>query len=456
MRTKNSKIKKQIFKINAYISAVFFIGALIIFNLISFKVFFRFDLSSKKRFTLTDKSIRFIETIKDKIEIGAFFKKTSPEYTRVKELLESYHTVNKNINYTFIDIDREPLKAKEFNNTSYNILVIRNKSNNNQERIFSINEENITNALVKLTRKNKKIIYFLSGHGERDILARDNQGLYALYSELLNKGYLVKTLYLPENKKIPEDISLLVIAGARFRLLDKEYKLIKDYISSGGRVLFLLEPPDSGFSFKDLLGEYGFLIKDNIIFDTSSTMFGNEPTIIFINTYGKHEAIKDFSAPTIFSGVREIGLKLMLPAKMNTFVIAKTGKYAFGECDYNRKPNFDPGKDSKGPLPIAVLNKIDIEVKRDEPKKDCRIVVIGDTDFCSNYYFNMYGNREFIMNIINWLAMEKDLLAISDNKGVIQVYLTGIQLRNLFFISVVIIPLITLLIGVFVFLKRKS
>ena len=119
-------------------------------------------------------------------------------------------------------------------------------------------------------------------------------------------------------------------------------------------------------------------------------------------------------------------------------------------------PRFDAGEDDKGPLPIACVNRVNIKVKANEPDRDYRVVVIGDADFCSNYYFNTYGNKAFVLNIINWLAEEQDLIAVSSIQGKNQLFLSGIQLRNLFYISVIIIPAITFLIGILVFIKRRK
>jgi len=450
-----SKKTKNIFKFNAFISALAIFGIILTANLISEKMFFRIDFSADKRFTLSDESLKTLETLSDKIEIGAFFKKTSKDYSRIKEILETYNVASQNISYTFVDPDREPVLAKKFNNFNYNLIIVFDKTRNIKERVFSISEENITNAIIKLTKRDKKAIYFIKGHGEKSILERDSQGLYELYNLLLNKGYKVEELYIPDTNKIPDDASVIVIAGAKFAFLKKEMTLLKNYIKSGGSALFMVDPSPS-YSFNNELHDFGFHVSDNIIYDSSSKLIGSEPTVFLLNTYGKMSFMDKMKESTVFSGARQISLLFMLPEKIDADIIAKSGKYSFGETDLSQTGNFDAGKDIPGPLGIAASSMTHIDSKDKKTNKNYRVTVIGDSDFCSNKWLNSYGNKTFIMNIISWLAEENNFISLEKNSTSSHIFLETFQLRNIFYLCVIIIPLLTFLIGIFIILKRRS
>jgi ABC-type uncharacterized transport system involved in gliding motility auxiliary subunit len=89
--------------------------------------------------------------------------------------------------------------------------------------------------------------------------------------------------------------------------------------------------------------------------------------------------------------------------------------------------------------------------------KEARIAVIGDSDFVKNRYYGMSGNGNFFLNIANWLTEEADLIAIQPKTQTPRtIQLTPSQGRLLFLVSVIILPLAVLLLGLSVWLRRRS
>jgi ABC-type uncharacterized transport system involved in gliding motility auxiliary subunit len=76
------------------------------------------------------------------------------------------------------------------------------------------------------------------------------------------------------------------------------------------------------------------------------------------------------------------------------------------------------------------------------------VVVFGDSDFAVNSNLRLSGNRDLILNAINWLAEEEDLISIRPVDELQQpVLLTATQGRFVFWIPVVALPALVLLIG---------
>ena len=48
----------------------------------------------------------------------------------------------------------------------------------------------------------------------------------------------------------------------------------------------------------------------------------------------------------------------------------------------------------------------------DTQKPETRIVVFGDSDFASNGYLGIPGNRDLFLNSVNWLAQQENLISI--------------------------------------------
>ncbi len=87
------------------------------------------------------------------------------------------------------------------------------ESGDQQTRITRHEEEEITNALLKVTRDRKKVVYFTRGHGEREIDDFESRGVSQARDVLAKQLYEVQDVQLAQEEKVPEDATVLVVAG---------------------------------------------------------------------------------------------------------------------------------------------------------------------------------------------------------------------------------------------------
>ncbi|MDD5090455.1 MAG: Gldg family protein [Candidatus Wallbacteria bacterium] len=443
--------KERIFSsLGLGISAVL---AVLLINTAFHKTYLRVDLSGRGLYTLSERTRDFTSGLSNNFEMAAFFRRTDENYFRIRELLECFAALTPNVKYQFIDPDRQPQEAAGFGNTSYKVLIIRNNTTGKSEKLFSITEERLINALVKLSRKEIRNIFFLSGHGERDLSARDSRGYYELQKKLSERGFQVRELFLPETGSIPENTALLVLADAQSPLLPDEWSMVKKYLLSGGRALFLIDPSPS-YSFAEELREFGVFVRSSVLSDSGSSLFGGEPSVLMVNRYGNHESVNGLSVSSVFSGAREIGFYLMLPKNIRTDLLALPGKSAVSSV---QDPSSETPDVSRLPLGLAGVLRCILEEKEGKPVLDYRIAVSGDADFCSNHFLDHYGNLPFTMNLFSWLADEGDYLATDlAKKGRHIQNLSTNQLRFLFYLVVITAPLLFFLTGIFVYLRRRN
>jgi hypothetical protein len=85
----------------------------------------------------------------------------------LEELLKQYIQVSSRIKYEFVDPDKNPARATNYEIKDYGTIVL--EAAKKQEKILEPSEEALTNALIKVTREGKKVVYFLKGHGEHDL-----------------------------------------------------------------------------------------------------------------------------------------------------------------------------------------------------------------------------------------------------------------------------------------------
>jgi ABC-type uncharacterized transport system involved in gliding motility auxiliary subunit len=99
------------------------------------------------------------------------------------------------------------------------------------------------------------------------------------------------------------------------------------------------------------------------------------------------------------------------------------------------------------------------EEAKDEDKimGEGKMAVFGDADFAYNKFASLAGNTELITNTINYLAGRKDLIAIPEKeRPTDHLMLTRNQGLLLFWIPVVVIPLLVIILGVAVWRRRRS
>lgn len=462
--------------INTGIAIVLVIGIVVFIEAISFTHHQRLDLTASKRYTISDQSKKVLKSLEKDIKVIGFFNETQRgEQKAFKDLLDQYAYQSSKFSYEFIDPDKNPGKAKRYQITSYGTTVV--ETDDKEEKIFDTREEKLTNAILKVTRKGKKVIYFSKGHGEKNVADINEQGYSFAKKAIENSNYEIKELVLPATETIPADSNLFIIAGPQKPILNTELETLKKYIDGGGKVFFMIDPGTAS-ELVSFLEKYGISIKDNIVVDKMSRVFGVDPSMPVVTKYGDHPIVKDFSIATFFPLTRSVNMTVNPVKGIKVTSLVKSSPNSWAETDMARfnsgEASFEENKDIKGPVSIGVVASLN-EKKEEEPerfrhafdpkedkseddeKKEGRIVVIGDSDFASNSRINILGNSDFFLNIINWLLEEEDLISIRPRQSTAQTFtLSKTQQKMIFWIPLVIMPGLFIITGIAVYKKRKN
>ena len=475
---KGFKRKSFLYSSNLFLIIVLVLAILVILNYLLARHHHRFDFTEAKLHSLSDQSVRVLKALKGDVSFKCFFREGNYSRSRIEDLLKNYAYHNKRIKYEFIDPDKNPGLVKAYDITQDGTTILEYKDQSN--RVTSTSEEDLTNALIKVTREQKKVLYFLEGHGESSIEDSETSGYSQAKDELAKLGYDVKKLTLALSETFPEDCSVLVIPGPKKDLLPNELETIQNYIANGGRVFFMIDP-ETEPGLPAFLKDYGIVLENDLVVDTISRLFGGDYFMPVVTEYESHEITRDFRYATFYPYARSVDAAPEKPVEVTTAVLAKTSANAWSERQLDQEQvGYDQDKDKAGPIPIAVVAtikhpeekvpeaKTEEEAEKEEPqekeqseaptpKKEGRIAVFGDADFASNRYYNLSGNGNFFLNAVNWLAEEADLISIQPKTSSPRtVQLTPSQARMIFFTSVIILPLIILVAGVFVWMRRRS
>jgi ABC-type uncharacterized transport system involved in gliding motility auxiliary subunit len=442
---------------NAAIMVLAILGILIFVNYLVFEYNQSWDVTQDKTNTLTQETVDMLAALPENVKAEAYFTNSaSPESARA--ILNQYKNESDGkFDFVFIDPVKDPVAAQNANITTDGTVVLR--MGDRMEPVSYLSEEQIDIALVKLINPQSRSVYFLTGHGEHDISASDQEnGLSALKTTLESKNYSVAQLNLLIENKIPEDASVIIIDGPKKPLSQVEVDLLKGYIATG-HALILMQ--DSIAQYKigeaaDPLADYiadnwGLVLNKDLVVDlTSSTAtvaIGNP------STYGASPITANMgNLVTVFPVSRSISAT---PVDGITQVaLVSTSTQSWGEVSLevveNTNAQYDEGLDFLGPLTIAYT--------AENTANGSRLVLFGDTDFSVNGYFSAYGNSDILINSIDWTTGQENLINLTPRTTTSRVLVTPkvYTIGLIFLMIVIIIPGVILLSGILVWIQRKK
>ena len=124
----------------------------------------RFDLTKDQRYSLSDQTRKVMAGLKDDVKITYFQRQRDME--RGQDRLKEYQALSPRLKVDFVDPVQSPAKAQAYDvRGPWPILVV--EKGDKRERVSNDGEQDITNALVKVTREGKKTVCLLEGEGER-------------------------------------------------------------------------------------------------------------------------------------------------------------------------------------------------------------------------------------------------------------------------------------------------
>ena len=469
--------------LNLVLMTLLVLGIIGFVQVIATKRHIRYDLTENKRYSLSPQSQQLLRTLPGRLTILCFYTENNRSKPAMEELMKEYKYYGDQFEYQFIDPDRNPAQARQYE-IKYDgtaIVIYQDKT----ESVLSTNEEEITNAIIKVTRKKSRSIYFTTGHGEVGIDNTAQDGYSLARKALENQAYQVKEILLMREKQIPTDCDLMVVSGPQTEFFDEEIELITQFIGQGGKALFLLDPFTAN-KLSQSLERYGFEIGNDAVVDRFSRIMGGDYLIPVVTKYHDHDITRGFNIMSFFPFARSVkvksspgeGITASLLAETSSSITSGGEPTSWGETDRaaleQGEAQYDEGKDLQGPVPICAASIIEVDKlapreeapspeerkeEEEEPaasEKRARVVVFGDSEFANNTYFSQQGNGDLFLNAVNWLAQEETLISIRPRSPKFTpLTLTASQGRVVFWLPVVLLPGLVIAIGSYIIIHRR-
>ena len=438
--------------LNSLLMVVFFTSILVIVNFLAARHSVRWDLSENQNYTLAPQTYRVLRTLPRDVKITVFTREKDPGYQAFKERLESYRQASTKLSVEFIDPEKQPKMAQTYGIFRTDTAIF--ESNGQTIRVTSPSEIELTGALIRISKDSKKRIVFVEGHSELNVEDKDRNGLSIAKEALIRQGYDVGTVSLLKESAVPDNTSVLVLAGPRRPVMKEEQDRIHSYVEKGGHLL-LLADPDTQTGLETLLARWGIGLGPGVLVDLQDRLAQGDLTALLVRTFTEHEITQDLTSAVLLPLSRHITFDEQTGTDWDFVPLARTSPNSWAETNMQgRVVSLSEKEDVKGPLPMAAA--LSPKKAPEEGKPHPAIVVIGNSTFASNAFFNFPGNSDFFLHTTGWLAEERDLISIAPREPALHPFTPNpTQERALIYIQVVLLPLMTFLTGLIVWRKRR-
>jgi hypothetical protein len=473
------------------ITLLFFLAVMV--NYLGFEHYRRWDLSRDQKYALSDKTKRFLETIKGKVRATVFFAPNNPIGPDVTALLTEYQYAAKaKMDVEIIDPNRNFSRAKEIldkykvvSDESFIVLEYdgRNKTVKasemaeieqgnpmfgEQPKIGAFKgEQAITSALMDLVEGKKNILGYILGHKEPPLA---EGGLISVLKMVIEgENIKFQELNLFEVPSIPAEVKTVMIDGPQYDFSDREMKLLRDFWGKQGRILLLLDPAAKTPKLLAFLNELGVKVNDDRLMAVIRTGIEEMAIIQDVQAHflGESPITKRLAdANSIFPGgsasltleaerVRAANLKLQ------PLVQAEKGYWA--EADYRSgdQAKYQADAASNPSTPLYIAASIERGGSGDDRVQvnSARMVVVSNALFIQDAALRQgqQAPLDFVSASVNWLLNREQLIGIAPKvPRMLTFSLEDNAMRNLRWLILVLLPLVPAVLGFAVWWQRRS
>jgi ABC-type uncharacterized transport system involved in gliding motility auxiliary subunit len=432
--------------------------AVVIANYLADRYNKSYDATANKRYSLSDQTAKIVKDLKQPATITFFDQGT--RFQHAKDLLSEYANLSPKIHVNYVDPDKNPQEAREAGIKNYGTALVQ--IGDRKEEAKSMTEEGITGAIIRDLKNTTRTVCFVQGSGEHQINDSDRNG-YSRFKDLLGKeNYQAKSIDLLQKAEVPNDCTVLVVAGPTRDYQQPEVDAIKKFVENGGRALLMLDPPlkmgrseiADNDALTNLLQSWGVTPDKDLILDLNpiGQLAGLGPQVALVTSYESQPIVSGLKGTaTGFPLSRSIDVKNGDKTSVQKLFDSSSTSLATNKLN---SPQVDPNdpKNRKGPMTIAAAGTYNTG-KQDSQG---RFVVVGSSSWTANSFINFNGNSDLALNAVDWLSSDEDLISIRPKEREDRrVTMTSAQMNRVGLTSVILMPLIVVIAGVSVWWKRR-
>ncbi len=451
----------------------------------------RGDWTRMQIYSLSEQTRKVLAGLQEPVRVTVFM---TPQQSRllpeVKELLTRYQAASPKVEVEYLDPQRNPARAealvKEAAGVRLNTIVFRSGERKKfvpEDKLAEFDfagagmggaptvkafkgEEAFTSAIVAVTESKQPLIVFTTGHNEASLESGERGRGYAEVKQLLERDNMTVSTWDSLGKgNLPAGADVVVVAGPQLAFLAPELSALDQHLAAGGRALLLLDPvlpgpgaPPPDLGFRGLTEKYGLALGDDIVIDPSNALAQMGAEVVLADHYGDSPIVSSLSTeklPVIFQLARSVTKSGKAPEGMSATMLVETSPDGWGERglnDLSTELKKDP-TDAAGPVSLAVA----VGPTDAKAEKAARLVAVGNSRFAVNGALANGANGIFFANAVHWLAgSEKQMGIPPKTPEQSSLTLSESQLRRVAIGSIVGLPVIAILLGLWVWYRRRD
>ena len=472
--------------ISVAITAIF-IAMVIVVNIICGLLVDRFpdiklDFTSNQAFAIQEDTAEYMSRLENDVTVNVLMSESSFEsqssyFVQAKNLLEKMESSsNGKLTVKYIDLSSSPAFASKYpdidwSSNASNLVIVESGE---QYRALSLDdcfeydaetavtygyynytgtkiEQAVVTAVLNVTTIDKAKACFITGNQEQDFAG--------IKSLLENNAYEVSEVSLATGELDSEAV-IAVLFAPTVDLDESAIEKLTSWLDNDGKqgknLIYVpcadkVDTPN----LDDFLKDWGMKVNDGYVFETSPNMLvSNSSPYAFITQYTEKytDGLKNGSIPVVTSDSHDIIITDTAVAHALLTTSDSAGVYP-----YDADENWDYNDAIAGePLNIAAEG-----VKEGGETASSRVIVFGSYLMFTKDIMkvNSFNNSAYLMNIVNTVCEKQDSgITIEskslDNKelGITDVTTSGL----LTIIFVAVVPIIVIIFGIFVWIRRRN
>lgn len=450
------------------------IAALVIINVLVGRIGFMVDLTRNQLFTLSDQTFQVIDQLDEEIDV-IFLSQPGTENQVAMQIVDRYVRRNPRLRVSTIDPVRNPHMVMRFQgdgtrSLANGTIVVENRENNRFKLIAPhelINhrmdrqqqpvaeslavEQRVTGAIIYVTTEELPVIYTLSGHDQSPIPIE-------LRRQLEIENFRIEEINLMTTETVPEDAHALLVISPKRDLAEVEEQRLRSFLENQGRAIFLMDLLTQSLpKFEALFQSYGVTLNQQIVVEGDAAMHVGNPIWL----------VPNLESHDIISPLRASDMRMLLPVSQSLSLmdvrrrtldiqpLLRTSDTAWAKTNLQTQTLEREEGDLPGPFDLAVA--ITDNVFDGTNTNVTKILLVANAGFLSDEISNQVpGNINFILNGINWIQDREEAISIRPRTlGTPRLTMNWQQQLLIAGIAVVLIPLLILGSGLFVWLRRR-
>lgn len=432
------------------------------------------DASDQKLYTLSKEGKKAAKNLSDEVTLY-YYVKSGSEDDNISKLLNNFKEASGNIKVKMIDPDLHPTFTTKYTAddvSSGSVIVV----NGDKSKVLSQNtlyqseinyqtmsqqttgfdgEGQIVSALNYVTNDDIPVLYTLTGHEETEFGSNLKESIEKANME-------IKSLNLLTSENVPEDTDILLIAAPQKDLSKEEADKVIAYLENGGKV-FVFSSVNEGElpNFESILTNYGLQRDKGLIIEGDNQHYiPKYPDYLIPELNGSSEITSDLAGNTYVLAPDAQAIK-KLDNYRDTLTI--TSLISTTDRAYIKSIT-DGGKISTEKEDGDETGKFDVGVSVTEnvgDGKEANLVYFSAVNMLSDDVDNMVngGNTSVISNVLSSMTNvdESSVVSIpSKSLSVNRLTITDYSASFWSIITMVVIPVLFLLAGFIIWMKRRK